>query len=199
MFHEISAAFEARMRELEQIDARDRKDGTPQSHRLRQISPELGRFLAIMLASAPAGRAIEIGTSAGYSTLWLLLACRETGRKITTFEISAHKAALARETFEATGATDVIELICGDALDFLPGLEDIAFCFLDAEKDVYQACYDAVIPKMRPGGLLIADNAISHQTALQPVIDGALRDQRVDAVVVPIGKGELLCRKRSLA
>ena len=70
-----------RMRILEEQDAADRVDGTPRLERLRQIPPETGRFLALMLAGAPQGEVLEIGTSAGYSTLWLTL----TGRPVTTF------------------------------------------------------------------------------------------------------------------
>ncbi len=196
MFHEIPEAMLARMRELERINSRDRTDGTPHQKRLRQISPEVGRFIALLAAGAPAGRWLEIGTSAGYSTLWLALACRATGRKITTYEILSDKAALARETFDAAGVWDVVELVHGDALDRLPGLKDVAFCFLDAEKEIYGRCYDALAPAMVPGGILIADNFISHQVELQPVLDRALEDTRVDALMVPIGSGELVCRKR---
>ena len=61
---------------------------------------------------------------------------------------------------------------------------------------MYGSCYDAVVPKLVPGGLLVADNAINHRATLQPMIDAALVDRRVDALVVPIGKGELVCRRR---
>jgi caffeoyl-CoA O-methyltransferase len=196
MFHEIPDTMLARMHELERIDSRDRIDGIPRMQRLRQIPPETGRFLAILAAAAPAGSCIEIGTSAGYSTLWLALACRAAGRRITTYEILPEKAALARQTFESAGVLDVVELVHADALDCLPNLKDIAFCFLDAEKEIYDRCYEALVPRMVSGGLLVADNAISHQAALQPAIDRALADERVDALIVPIGQGELLCRKR---
>ena len=86
MFRDVPQAMLKRMLELEQIDARDRIDGTPRMKRLRQIPPEVGRFIALLAAAAPAGRWIEIGTSAGYSTLWLALACRAAGRKIRTYE-----------------------------------------------------------------------------------------------------------------
>ncbi len=196
MFHDIPPSILTRMRELEQIDTTDRKDGTPRTKRLRQIPPEVGRFLAILAASAPAGRYVEIGTSAGYSTLWLALACRAVGRKITTYEILDDKAELARQSFERGGVNDVVEFVHGDALNYLPGTKDIAFCFLDAEKEVYGSCYEAVVPRMVPGGLLVADNAINHQTTLQPMLRRALADQSVDALIVPIGKGELVCRKK---
>lgn len=189
-------AVRQRMAFLEAKDRQDRDDGTPRLQRLRQISPETGRFIALLAALAPPGQYIEIGTSAGYSTLWLGLACRQVGRRITTFEVLPEKVSLARETLALTGFDDVVELVAGDALDHLPGLSDIAFCFLDAEKEVYQQCYDLVIPRLVSGGILVADNAIDHRDTLQPLIDAALADARVDAMVVPFDRGELLCRKK---
>jgi predicted O-methyltransferase YrrM len=164
--------------------------------RLRQIPPEVGKFIALLAAAAPDGQWLEIGTSAGYSTLWLALACRATGRKITTFEILSEKAELAHTTFSDAGVSDVVELVHGDALDSLPTFDRVGFCFLDAEKEVYGACYDALIPRMVSGGILVADNAINHEATLRPMLDRALHDLRVDALVVPIGKGELVCRRK---
>jgi caffeoyl-CoA O-methyltransferase len=195
MFHNISEPMKQRMLALEAVDARDRQDGTPRLQRMRQIPPETGKFIALLAAAAPEGRFIEIGTSAGYSTLWLSLAAKERGYKITTFEILDEKARLAEETFRLAGVDDTVELIAGDALDYLAGMRNIAFCFLDAEKEIYSACYEAVVPNMAQGGLLVADNAINHRTTLQPMIERSLADERVDALVVPIGNGELLCRK----
>lgn len=196
MFREIPAAVAERMAYLEGIDARDRRDGTARLRRLRQIPPQTGRFIALLAAAAPAGRCLEIGTSAGYSTLWLALACRPAGRPLTTFEILDEKAALARETFERAGVDDVVELVHGDALDHLPGIRDVSFCFLDAEKEIYLECYEAVMPNMVRGGLFVADNAINHEATVRPLLDRALRgDDRVDAMVVPIGSGVLVCRR----
>jgi predicted O-methyltransferase YrrM len=196
MFHEIPEPMVARMRELEQMDSRDRADRTPRLKRLRQIPPETGKFLALLAACAPLGRFIEIGTSAGYSTLWLALACRALGRKITTYELLDEKVRLARASFEMAGVMDLVELVHGDALEHLPGITGIAFCFLDTEKELYGRCYETLVPNMMQGGLLVADNAIDHEAALRPMLDRALRDERVDALIVPIGKGELVCRKR---
>jgi caffeoyl-CoA O-methyltransferase len=195
VFHQISEAMKAQMHRLEQIDARDRKDGTPLSKRLRQIPPETGRFLALLAANVPEGQMIEIGTSAGYSTLWLSLAAMAIGRKIVTFEILDGKIRMAKETFRAAQVEEVVELVVGDVLEHLEEYREIAFCFLDAEKENYRACYDAVVPKLVSGGYLIADNAISHHDTLQPMIEHALVDQRVDAMVATVGKGLLVCRK----
>lgn len=195
MFHDIPAEMLDRMHELERRDAEDRSNGTPRLARLRQIPPETGRFLALWAAAAPDGPCVEIGTSAGYSSLWLALACRATGRALTTFEVLAQKAALARETFARAHVEDVVHLVEGDFLAHVNEIDRIGFCFLDAEKEVYGACYDAVVPRLVPGGILIADNAINHRETLQPLLDAALADERVDALIVPIGKGELVCRK----
>jgi caffeoyl-CoA O-methyltransferase len=191
MFHHISQAMLARMRYLEETDMRDRQDGTPHLARLRQIPAETGRFLALMAAGGGNGRYLEMGTSAGYSTLWLSLA----GKPITTFEVLPEKAALARETFAQAGIADAVTLIQGDAREYLPDYQDVAFCFLDAEKDIYEDCYDLLVPRLVSGGLLIADNAVSHEEALRPFIQRVLADERVDALVVPIGKGVLVVRK----
>ena len=196
MFRDIPQRILDRMRHLEQIDARDRSDGTARSDRLRQIPPEAGRFIALLAAMAPEGRCIEIGTSAGYSTLWLALACRLVGRKVTTFERLGRKAELAQETFELAGVYDVVDFVHGDALDYLGDCSDMSFCFLDAEKEKYSQCYEAVVPNMVSGGLLVADNAVNHEETLRPMLERAQADDRVDALVVPIGKGEMVCRRK---
>ncbi len=196
MFDTITPPMRSRMRELERRDAQDRVDGTPHQQRLRQVPPETGRFLALWAACAPAGPWVEIGTSAGYSTLWLALAARAAGRSLVTFELLPRKAALARETFAGAQVTDVVSAVEGDFLDHAGDFEQIAFCFLDAEKDIYASCYDAVLPRLVSGGLLLADNAINHRETLQSMLDRALRDARVDALIVPIGQGVLVCRRQ---
>lgn len=195
MFHDLPQALIDRMRYLESMDAKDRQDGTAHPQRLRQIPPETGKFIALLAASAPDGNILEIGTSAGYSTLWLALACRETNRRITTFEVLEEKQKLAKETFKQARVEDVVKLISGDAKGYLADYDDISFCFLDAEKNLYLDFYETIIPGLNKGGILVADNVISHQEILQPMLDRALKDDRVDSLIVPIGKGELVCRK----
>jgi predicted O-methyltransferase YrrM len=179
------------MRYLERLDARHRREGVKEFERLRQIPPITGRLLAILAAGAPEGALLEIGTSGGYSALWLSLA----GRAITTFEIAEPKVELARETFKAAGIEDLVELVVGDARDHLAACRDVAFCFLDAEKRFYWDCYQLIIPRMVPGGLLVADNVISHRDSLKPMLRKALRDKRTDSMMVPVGSGLLLARK----
>jgi predicted O-methyltransferase YrrM len=165
------------------------------SQRLLQISPKTGQFLALLAANAPEGVYLEIGTSAGYSTLWIALACEMLGRSITTFELVPEKIDLARETFRLAQVEGTVNLVEGDARHYLSQYENVAFCFLDADKRIYGECYEMIVPRLVKGGLLVADNVIGHRRTLQPMVDRALADGRVDALIVPVGDGELLCRR----
>ena len=195
MFHDIPKEIEERMQYLVALDKKERAAGKPMLERLRQIPADTGKFLALLAASAPEGIWLEIGTSGGFSTLWLALACRHVGRKLVTFEVLEPKVKLAKETLKAARVEDVVELVPGDAREHLTGYKNISFCFLDAEKDQYLDCYEKVIPNMVSGGLLVADNATSHKEQLEGMMKRALSDDRVDALVVPIESGELVCRK----
>jgi caffeoyl-CoA O-methyltransferase len=195
MFHNIPAPVLKRMHELEAQDALDREDGTPRLQRLRQIPPVTGKFLALLCASAPDGGVLEVGTSGGYSSLWLSLACHERGGHLTTFEILEEKVARATATFEAAQVSKQIQLIHGDAREVIEGYRDVAFCFLDAERDIYFDIYEKLLPNLTQGGILAVDNIISHADELAGFVSHAENDPRVDTLVIPIGKGILICRK----
>ena len=195
MFLDIPKRVLARMDYLEKLNHEHRQNKTDKWQRLRQIPPETGKFLALLGAGAPAGKYLEIGTSGGYSALWITLACRELDRKLTTFEILKEKIEIARQTFQAAGIEDLVELIEGDAREYLTQYSEVSFCFLDAEKDVYEECYEMVVPNMISGGILVADNVISHKDILKDMVQHSFDDKRVDAMVIPIGSGELVCRK----
>jgi predicted O-methyltransferase YrrM len=195
MFHNIPKTIKERMDYLESMDKENRLAGKSPMQRLRQIPPETGKFIALLAATAPEGVYLEIGTSGGYSALWLALTCKMLRRKLVTFEVLEEKANLARETFKITRLENVVELIRGDAREYIQNYRNIAFCFLDAEKEDYYDYYEKVVPNLVTGGLLIADNVISHKEILEPMLERALKDERVDALVVPVGRGELVCRK----
>jgi len=195
MFHTMPEPIRRRMEFLEELDRKHRAEGTDKTLRLRQVPPETGKFLALLAASAPEGAYLEIGTSGGYSALWIALACRQLGRKLTTFEVLEEKALLAAKTVKLAEVEGVVELVTGDARELLQHYTGISFCFLDAEKAHYDKCYDLLIPNMVPGGILTADNVISHEKILAGFVEKVMTDNRVSAVTVPIGRGVLLCRK----
>lgn len=195
MFQHIPQPILDRMDYLQAIDAGDRRDGTPRTLRLRQIPPETGRFLAVLAASAPPGQLLEVGTSACYSGLWLSLACRLRGTRLTTFEVDPEKVKLAQATFRQAEVVDIVDLVHADARQRLPGIRKVTFCFMDCDKELYGEVYDLVIPNMVSGGIFTADNALSHQDELAEFLDRALSDPRLDALVVPVGRGILLGRR----
>lgn len=197
MFHEIPKPILEQMAALQEQDAKDRSDGTPVHKRLRQIPAETGQLLALLAASAPSGLCIELGTSAGYSGLWLSLAMAQRGGKLVTFELLPEKAEMARKTFKKAKVESLIELVNGDARGHVSLYDDIAFCFMDTEKEMYPDLYDLVVPRLLPGGLLLADNLTSHAEALADFREKVRADSRLDSVLIPIGSGVLLCRKRN--
>ena len=181
------------MAALEAHDAADRIDGTPQSRRLRAIAPEVGPFLLTLALSNRSRFIVEIGTSAGYSTLWLALAAQQTDGRVITFEIDPAKVELARATFADAEVEDRVELRPIDGAVGLAALAAAAdLVFLDAEKDDYLRLLEPAIEALRPGGLLVADNLISHEADLAEFRETALADPRLGGLVVPIGRGELV-------
>lgn len=199
MFHDTPDRVAARMRLLEEWDAVDREDGTDFPRRLRQVPASTGRFLALTAAGSPPGEWIEIGTSGGYSALWLSLACRAAGRTLTTFENDGRKLTIAAETFREAGVDDVVTLVAADARLPVGERDTIAFCFLDALKELYLECYELVVPRLVSGGLLVADNVLSHEDELAPFVGRVLADERVDAMVLPLDRGVLVCRRAESA
>jgi predicted O-methyltransferase YrrM len=195
MIKKLPKTVEKRLVYLENLDEQAKSNGT-YGEILWQIPRETAEFVYIMAASAPKGKYLEIGTGGGYSALWIGLACRIHGRKLETFEYDPFKAAIARVSFNTTGMEDTITLIEDDALNHLVNYNNVSFCFLDTEdKGIYLDCYNLIVPKMVSGGIFIADNATSHKFELRRMFDAVFKDERVDAIIVPIGKGELVCRK----
>lgn len=130
-----------------------------QSRGMMNVPPDDGRFLRLITESINAKHVVEIGTSNGYSGIWILLALRSTGGKLTTYEIDARRAALARENFKRAGVDDIVTLVEGDAHEEVPKLkEQIDILFLDADKEGYIDYLNKLLPLVRPGGLIIAHN-----------------------------------------
>jgi caffeoyl-CoA O-methyltransferase len=118
-----------------------------------------GRMIRLLTEAAGARNVVEIGTSVGYSGLWLCLALEATGGRLTTFEVDPAKVQTARRNFEAAGVTRLVTLVEGDACQTARGLNDpIDVLFLDAEKEDYVRQLELLLPLVRPGGLILAHN-----------------------------------------
>ncbi|MCS6916006.1 MAG: class I SAM-dependent methyltransferase [Myxococcales bacterium] len=175
-----------------------------------QIAPEQGALLTLLARLMGATRALEIGTFTGYSSLCIARGLREGGQLLTC-DVSAEWTAMARRYWQRAGLADRIELRLGPALETLAALPmepvfDLAF--IDADKISYPAYYEAVLPRLRPGGLLLVDNVLwSGRVATQDATDPATQalrhtnariaaDPRVEAVMLPIADGLTLARRR---
>jgi predicted O-methyltransferase YrrM len=123
------------------------------------VPVEDGRLLRVLAESIHAKHAVEIGTSNGYSGLWLCLALRATGGKLTTYEIDRGRAALARDNFKRAGVDRLVTLVEGDAhVEVTKLKEPIDLLFIDADKDGYPDYLNKLLPLVRPGGLIVAHN-----------------------------------------
>jgi predicted O-methyltransferase YrrM len=123
------------------------------------VPPEDGRLLRLLTETTGAQHAVEIGTSNGYSAIWICLGLRATGGKLTTFEIDTERASLARKNFKRAGIEKMVTLIEGDAHRGVTELrEPIDILFIDADKSGYLDYLYKLLPLMRPGGLILAHN-----------------------------------------
>jgi predicted O-methyltransferase YrrM len=126
---------------------------------MENVPPEDGRLLRVLTEAIGAKHVVEIGTSNGYSGLWLSLALRSTGGKLTTHEIAPERVALARENFRRAGVDDIATVVEGDAHETVTRIkEPIDLLFIDADKEGYLDYLNKLLPLVRPGGLLVAHN-----------------------------------------
>jgi predicted O-methyltransferase YrrM len=199
--HLIFAIMNAQRRELlEQLAALGQahdQQATHRAGRFLNITPETGPFLALLLKATHARDVLEIGTSNGYSTIWLADAVQPSQGHVTTIEVSAAKVALATANFELAGLTAAITQVHAPAEDWLPTGPAAAFdfIFLDSDRSQYAAWWPWLLRLLRPGGLLVADNASSHPADFLTFNELVRTTPGVERVLVPLGKGELLIWK----
>jgi predicted O-methyltransferase YrrM len=160
------------------------------------ITRETGRLLWIVVRATRATRILEVGTSNAFSTIWLADAARSTGGRVVTLEVNPDKIALARANLALAGLDGVAEIIEGPAADTLPVLPGpFDLVFLDADRPSYLTYLELVVPKLRPGGLLIADNVTSHASELRDYLLRVKSHPQLFAVTVPVGNGEEIALK----
>jgi caffeoyl-CoA O-methyltransferase len=175
---------------LEAEDAAEREAGLPAMQRSRQVAPTTGRFL-FALAACQAGIAVlEIGASRGYSSIWLAAGARVLGGQVTSLENDPAKCAAWRANLADTGLEEWAELVESDAFETLGATEDtFDLVFLDAEKDDYEALFALARPLLEPGGLLVADNVLSHVETLGAYSAARKADPTLSSVTVPLDRG----------
>lgn len=177
-------------------EAHDARE-TEHARRMLNITRDTGRLLWILVRATAAARILEVGTSNAFSTIWLADAVRDTGGRVTTLERNAAKVALARANLRDAGLDRFVAIVEGPALETLPGLAGpFDLVFLDADRPNYLAYLELALPKLRPGGLLVADNVVSHAHELTAFVARVNAHPELFAVTLPVGNGELVALKR---
>lgn len=178
---------------------------------MMQIGPDQGQFMGLLAKLIGAKRCLEVGIFTGYSSLAVALALPEDG-SIVAMDVSEEWTAIARRYWQQAGVADRIELRIAPAIETLaalPAARTFDFAFVDADKVSYRAYYDALLPRLRPNGLLVFDNVLwmgqvldtqspSEDTrALQALNDHLATDTRVQAVMISVSDGLTIVRKKA--
>ncbi len=147
------------------------------------VPPEDGRVLRLLTEATGAKHVVEIGTSNGYATIWFCLALRTTGGKVTTYEIDAERASLARENFKRAGVDKLVTLVEGDAHKTVTKLkEPIDIVFIDADKDGYLDYLNKLLPLVRPGGLILAHNTANVASKMQDYLKAITTNPALETI-----------------
>jgi predicted O-methyltransferase YrrM len=187
----------ALMAELEQFGKDNDGATADRPRKMLNITRDTGEFLAVLVRAMLARRVLEIGTSNGYSTLWLASAARAIGGSVTTVEKSQYKFDLAAKNLARSGIASYVSQIHDDAGRLLERSPDGAFdiIFLDSERPEYVGWWPILKRVLRPGGLLVVDNATSHPTEVAPFVALVKADAGFVTSLVPVGNGEFLAVK----
>ncbi|GAB3957004.1 class I SAM-dependent methyltransferase [Spirosoma harenae] len=191
---------QARLAYLDQL-ARFGKENdqnvTRREDRMLNITSDTGPFLSLLIRATQARTILEIGTSNGYSTIWLADAAQTTGGRVTTVEMNEQKVIQARANFQNVGLDAIITLILARAEEHVPLLQpdSIDFIFLDSERSQYIGWWPLLLAILKPGGLLVVDNAVSHEAELATFTVLVTETAGIETSLVPIGNGELMIWK----
>jgi predicted O-methyltransferase YrrM len=173
-----------------QEDAEEREQGVARELRARAVAPTTGRFLFSLVAPQNACEVLEIGGSRGYSSIWLAAGVRILGGRVLSLEHDPAKCAAWRRNVADAGLEEWAELVEGDAFETLPEIEDgLDVVFIDAEKEDYERLFALARPKLDPGGLVVADNVLSHEEALGAYSRARQTDPTLVSVTVPLDRG----------
>ena len=166
---------------------------------LLAVGPESGQLINILAKSLKAPHILEIGTSYGYSGIWLAEAARATGGRLTTLELQDYKSAYAREMSAKAGLADHVDFKVGDALAAIAAMPaGIDFVLLDLWKDMYAPCLEAFYPKLNPGAIIVADNMTRPGGPGIAEYAAAVRAKPdLDSILVPVGSGLEISRYKT--
>lgn len=194
----MSPNLQALLQELETFGQTNDSTHTERAQRMLNITHDTGELLNVLVRATNAKRILEVGTSNGYSTLWLAHAAQATAGHVTTLELSEHKQTLALNNFQRAGLNALITPILGDAGQHLTQFprDQFDLIFLDSERSEYPAWWPHIKRTLRAGGLLVVDNATSHPQDMAPFVNLVALDPEFTSTTIPIGNGEFLATKK---
>jgi predicted O-methyltransferase YrrM len=163
----------------------------PRLERFRNVEPETAQLLDILIRACHAQRILELGTSNGYSTLWLADAAEATGGRVVSVDLDPARTALARDNLARAGLDSRVELRTEDAGTALVNAADCEwdFIFLDSERIAYPGYLHNLVRTLEPGGVLAIDNALSHEHELVEFTAQVQEIESLTQTVVPVGAG----------
>jgi predicted O-methyltransferase YrrM len=158
---------------------------------MRAVGPETGQFINILARSLKAPTILELGTSFGYSGIWLADAARASGGRLITMELHDYKSAYASDMAVKAGLADHIDFKVGDAVQMIGELSiGIDFVLVDLWKDLYITCLEAFYPKLNPGAIIVADNMLYPGGDDVKRYGEAVRAKPgISSVLLPVGNG----------
>src|SRR5262245_7637945 len=175
---------------LEAEDADERARGVERGLRSRAVVPTTGRFLFALVAPQTGCEVLEIGGSRGYSSIWFAAAARILGGRVVSVENDPAKCEAWRRNVEEAGLSEWAELVEGDATDEVAAIDDMFdLVFIEAEKEDYEGHFRLARPKVEPGGLIVADNVLSHEETLGAYSRARQSDPALVSVTVPLDRG----------
>ena len=175
---------------LEEEDASERERGLPPEQRMRAVAPTTGRFLFALVAPQTDCEVLEIGGGRGYSTVWLAAGVRHLGGRVLSLEADSGTASAWRENVSAAGLDEWAQLAEGDALETLPAIDDVFdVVFIDARKSEYEDYFRLARERVEPGGVIVADNVLSHQDELGAYSEARRADPSLLTVTLPLDRG----------
>jgi predicted O-methyltransferase YrrM len=187
------ATEEAIARLLAELEAHGLEHDARESvhaQRLLNLEPDTAQLVDILARNGRRTRLLELGTSNGYSTIWLARAMRATGGRIVSIERDAGKQAQAEANLRRAGLREFVDLRLGDATELVGELAGPFDCvFFDADRRSYPQQLALLLPKLTPDVLLLADNALSHPDEIAPYLDAIAALPGFARLIVPTGKG----------
>jgi len=186
----VNAEIRKFLKQLEEHGQAHDAQESEHSRKLLNLEPDTAEIVSILACSSRAKHVLEIGTSNGYSTIWLAASVGPAGGRVVSIERRREKQTMARDNLEQTGLLQYVDLQLGDATEIVKGLPGpFDFVFFDADRTSAPEQLALILPKLAPPALILADNVLSHPTEIAAYLAMVKSLKQLQHVVLPVGKG----------